>query len=152
MAINGVLKALIDQFSSFIPGLRLVDGGELLTLTKMVCQARGGIVAYANGGQANATRLGLGFSSVDTVANAADSVMLPLAIPGTSVQVLNNTATAMQVFGQSSNPNNAGAGDTIAIQGSGSYVATGTGVSHAANSLATYTCTKLGQWKRGSIG
>lgn len=152
MAINFPLKSLIDQFSSFVAGLRLVDGGELLVLASYVTRARNGIIANAGGGQANATRLGHGVNSVDTVASGADSVMLPPAIPGAACRILNNTATAMQVFGVPSNLSNGGAGDTIAIQGSGSYVATGTGVSHAANSIALYACSTLGQWKRGSIG
>lgn len=151
MAYNGVLKAIIDQFTSFIPGFRLVDGDELKLLANLVARARGGIVATPSGTQANSIQLGIGLNSVDTVATGADGVVLPLAIPGATCRLLNNTANAMQVFGNPSNPNNAGAGDTIALQGSGTYVATATGVSHAANSIAVYACVKMGQWKRGSI-
>src|SRR5438105_7298913 len=142
---------MIDLFSTFQRGTRMVDGSELKQLAQLVCRNRSGIIAFAGGGQANATVLGVGINNVETVATAADSVQLPLAIPGTTCTINNATANACQVFGNPSNPNNAGAGDTIAIQASNTQVATGTGVSHAAASVATYSCIKMGQWKRSSI-
>jgi len=145
-----LIPQLIDQFSSFINGLRLIDGGQVLQLASYVTRNRNGIIAFAGGGQANATVLGHGINNVETVASANDSVQLPLAIPGAKCIINNATATSMQVFGNPSNANNAGAGDTIALQGSNSQVATATGVAQAAGVVAEYFCIKMGQWKRSS--
>ena len=110
-----------------------------------------GITAHAGGGQANATPLTGMFCSVDTVASASDSVILPGAVPGSFVFVLNNQASnALQVFGQpaTGSPGVSGAGDTIAPSSSSTYAATGTGVSQAASKYALYICAIAGQWKQ----
>jgi hypothetical protein len=90
-----------------------------------------GIVAHAGGGQGSATPLTGQFNSVDTVATAADSVALPVATyVGQEVEVVNNTATSMQVFGAGT--------DTI------NGVATGTGVPQAAGKMAVYKAATVG--------
>ena len=100
-----------------------------------------GITALAGGGQTGATPLTGLFNSVDTVATAADSVILPSAVPPNFVFVLNNQASnSLQVFGQP--------GDTIAPASSSTYAATGTGVAHAVNKWGIYICTATGQWKQ----
>ncbi len=129
-----------------------MDGGQLATLAGYVTRNRNGIVAFAGGGQANATVLGHGINNVETCATNGDSVQLPLAIPGAKCVICNSTANTLQVFGNPSNLNNAGAGDTIAVQGSTSQVATGTGVSQLTGIVAEYFCIKMGQWKQGPIG
>lgn len=146
------LQSIMQQFTDFFGGPKLITGDQLFKLASGLVSSKIGLVAFATGGQTGATNLTAGFNSVDTVANANDSVKLPPAIPGTRVYVLNNTATSMQVFGVASNFSNGGVGDTIALQASGSYVATGTGVAQAANVMAVYACFKLGQWKRSSVG
>jgi hypothetical protein len=103
--------------------------------------AAAGITAHAGGGQASATALTKEVNSVDTVATAADSVALPLAVIGQKIYLTNNTATSMQVFGSGTDTINIGAGD----------VATATGVAQAANKSAIYFCTKTapaGKWQR----
>ena len=111
-----------------------------------------GIVAHPGGGQTSATPLLGMFNSVDTVGTGADSVILPAAIPGIFVFVLNNQASnAIQVFGVAANAANANVGDTIAPYGTSTYAATGTGVSQAASTLMLYVCTALGQWKQGAL-
>ncbi len=100
-----------------------------------------GITAHAGGGQASATALTATIDSVDTVATAADSVALPLAVAGLVRYVTNNTANSMQVFGSGTDTINIGAGD----------VATATGVAQAANKSAIYFCIKsapAGKWER----
>lgn len=146
-----VVSQFVDFFRSFQPGFRLVDGGELAQLANQVARNRNGIIAHAGGGQANATVLGHGINNVETVASAADSVQLPLAIPGARCVINNATATSMQVFGNPSNLNNGGVGDTIAVQGSNSQVATGTGVAQATGVVTEYYCIKMGQWKQGAL-
>lgn len=147
-----ILKSLIDQYTTFFGGPKLIDGAEVRSLANQVVRAVNGITAFAGGGQTNATKIGAGSTSVDTVASAADSVQLPPAIPGTKIWLVNNTLTSMKVFGVPSNINNGGTGDTIGIQGSDSQAATATGVDQAAGVKAWYVCTRLGQWDRGSVG
>lgn len=96
-----------------------------------------GITAYAGGGQGSATQLTGALNSVDTVATAADSVKLPVAVAGISITIVNTSANSLQVFGYGT--------DTI------NAVATGTGVAQAAGKTATYHCTvggTGGKWFR----
>ena len=92
------------------------------------------ITAAAGGGQTNATLVATSAVVVGTVATAADSIKLPPSQVGTSIQVLNNTATSMQVFGSGT--------DTI------NGAAAGTGVAQAANIFAIYVCLVAGKWNR----
>jgi len=146
-----IISALIDLFPSFIPGSRLVDGGECLQLAQLICSAKTGYTALAGGGQTGATQLTATLNEVPNVASDNDSVMLPLAIPGRWVVVNNTSGHSLQVFGQPINPNNAGAGDTIAPNNSVTQAATGTGVAQATAVMAIYVCTTIGQWKQGSM-
>jgi hypothetical protein len=59
---------------------------------------KNGIVAFAGGGQANATVLPADINRVSTVATAADSTKLPKAVPGLDVTVYNAGANSMNVF------------------------------------------------------
>ena len=72
-----------------------------------------GLVALAGGGQPGATRLRTqAFSRVTTVATAADSVMAPQAINGSSFVVVNAAAAnSMNMFPESGNNFNALAAD-----------------------------------------
>lgn len=112
---------------------------------------QGGITAEASGTQALATQLPATVNRVDTVAGADDGVLLPSAIPGSVVFVINGTATEMFVFGQASNAANAASpasGDTITAAGSSTPIATATGVAQAAHVPAIYVCTVVGNWKQ----
>jgi hypothetical protein len=142
------INSLLQLFTSFIPGSRLVDGGDCLALAKLSVGATNGLTAHAGGGQTNATALPmLGCIEVDTVATGADSVMLPQALPGTQIELNNATATSMQVFGQTINQYT-GVGDTIAAAGSSTQQPTATGVAHAGNTCFTYVCFVAGSWKQ----
>ena len=140
-------KSIMAMLTSFIPGSRLVDGGDCLTLAQMVCQATGPYVAHAGGGQANATPLAYGLNLVSTVTTAGDSVMLPQAIPGAKCVVQNDSANACQIFGELVN-NLTGAGDQIAAYNSNAYQATGVGVSQAGQTISEYYCVVAGKWKQ----
>jgi hypothetical protein len=108
------------------------------------------IEAAAGGGQANATPLTGLVNAVITVTTAADSVLLPSAVPGAMVMVWNQTANSMQVFGQSSNMANSptSTGDTIMPANSSTPAATGTGVAQAGHAPAIYVCAVVGVWKQ----
>ena len=143
------VASIIQTFTSFIPGLRLIDGGDLLSMANQLMSAKSGIVAHSGGTQAAATPLIANFNSVDTVAADNDSVMLPPAIPGVDVNIYNNSAHTLAVFGVPSNPNSAtGAGDTIAAHNSNAQQPTATGVTQATTLTATYVCYTAGQWKQ----
>lgn len=101
----------------------------------VVRTAASAITAFAGGGKASATPLTAVVNHVTTVATAADSVLLPAAVVGAEIVVINGAASnSMQVFGAGT--------DTI------NDVATGTGVAHAAGKTATYYCPVAGKWYR----
>jgi predicted glycosyltransferase len=96
------------------------------------------IVAKAGGGQTGATQLTSEICRVTTVATAGDSVMLPPAVPGLDIMVINHGAKAMQVYGSGT--------DTI------NDIATATGVSQMVNSMVIYVCTIAGKWYSQGLG
>jgi len=111
--------------------------GNIISGVSPNCVPMTGLVAHAGGGQANALPLLVYMNEVATVATAADSVKLPLAVNGLEVLLSNSTATSMQVFGSGT--------DTI------NGVATATGVAQAGGVCALYICTKsapAGTWRR----
>lgn len=86
-----------------------------------------GITAFAGGGQASATQLTSAVNRVATAATAADSVKLPAVAEadiGIEVDVINDGASSIQVFGAGT--------DTI------DAVATATGVALAAAARCKY--------------
>ena len=97
-----------------------------------------GIVAFATGGQTNATNLTAEVNRVTVVGTAGDSVKLPTAVPGLTIVVMNKTVRPMQVFAQ--------ANETI------DDVATGTGVTQMQNSLVIYCSTINGKWYANGLG
>lgn len=120
----------------FQRGFRLL-GGE--TVNKGIAEPQwstySGVVALASGGQTGATPLLGSINSVDTVANANDSVALPAATGlGRPIVVINSTTTSMQVFGAGT--------DTI------NGIATGTGVAQAGGKTAVYYSAVAGAWYR----
>lgn len=139
----------VGAFASFIPGFRLIDGGDLQTLVNAEFSTKAKLTALAGGGQTGATPLPASYNEVDTAgAGGTDSVMLPLALPGANISIYNQTSNSIQVFGQPANPQNGGAGDTIAAHNSGAQQATATGVSQGGTVVASYICFQLGQWKQ----
>lgn len=98
-------------------------------------QTTTGLVAKAGGGRTGAPVLNLGSNEIITVASASDSVVLPSAVPGSVVFVVNAAAVnAMQVFAAGSDTINGTAGAT--------------GVSQAAGKSAIYVVSDLAKWYR----
>ncbi len=145
------LASISGLFTSFIQGFRLIDGGDLLAMVQQLFSNKTGIVALAGGGQVGATPLPASFNQVDTCVTNSDSVMLPLALPGAQIAVLNATGQTLAVFGQPNNPAT-GVGDTIASHNSNVQQPTATGVTQATTLAADYQCYKLGQWKQNLSG
>lgn len=145
------ISSLFSLFQSFIPGPRLIDGGELRQLVDLLFSAQSKLVAAAGGGQAGALPLPAAVSEILTAGvGGTDSVELPIGLPGLQRLVVNDSANTIQVFGAASNPNT-GVGDTITPHGSITPAATAIGVSQATTILALYVCFAPGQWKQGLL-
>lgn len=90
------------------------------------------LTAHAGGGKASALVLAARINHIGTVATTADSLLLPPALAGLTITIIHRGANAAQVFGQGT--------DTI------NGVATATGVSQSATTIASYYCPALGLW------
>ena len=124
--------AIPDRLSN---GYALQDGATLeVLLATPQWQTNYGITALAGGGRSSSTPvLVLGSNVVTTVATAADSVVLPSAVAGSVVYLLNaDSADAVQVF--------ANASDTI------NGTAGATGVSFAAAKRVLFIAVDNGVW------
>lgn len=116
-------------------GYALQDGSILeVLLATPQWQTNYGITALAGGGRSSSTPvLVLGSNVVTTVATVADSVVLPSAVAGNIVYLLNaDSADAVQVF--------ANASDTI------NGTAGATGVSYAAAKRVLFIAVDNGVW------
>jgi len=92
-----------------------------------------GLTAHAGGGQASALALTARVNQVSTVATAADSVVLPAAIAGEEIVVINAAAAnAMNVFPAT--------GDAI------NALAANTALSVVANKAIMFVCAVNGTW------
>lgn len=105
---------------------------ELINGERLFVGFAANITAHAGGGKPSATVLTAQINHVSVVASAADSILLPPALAGLRVTVINRGASACQVFGQGT--------DTI------NGTATGTGVSQASGTKVTYECPIATQW------
>lgn len=122
---------VVDIFTSFIPGFRLVDGGDLKDLAELLLSARDNI--YGGTGQDDAYPLQTYISQVVS----GDSVVLPPALPGRYMWVFNDTAADLQVYAASPNPLT---GIVDEIDGQIMYAQT-------AGSALEYVCYAPGLWK-----
>lgn len=141
-------KSILGLFTDFWQGKHLIEGKDLYQFATSVFSTQAGITATAGGTQAAAYPLQYTINEVATVANVADSVMLPIGLPGQKIVIINDAANSLQVFGQVANAQNGSVGDTIAAHGSASQSATATGVAQAGASVAVYYCFTLGKWKQ----
>jgi hypothetical protein len=113
-----------------------------------------GIIADIPGVVATATLLPATVNRVDTVAGAADGVILPSALPGSVIWVINGTATSMQVFAQQSNDANPlqttgnNVADQLVAAADSTLVAGSTGLAQAGHIPAMYVCAVVGVWKQ----
>lgn len=122
-----------------IHGYAMPDNGLLNNLlANPMISKQDGITAHAGGGQTNATALTCAINRITIAVNPADSVRLPKSSANSFVAVINDTSTAIQVFGNG----------TATING----IATGTGLSQPANSVVIYWTPTEGKWfSEGSV-
>lgn len=122
----------------FKRGQALHSGDALNKLAQMLGDTQNNITAFAGGAKLGATPITSPKAQIATVANVADSVLLPPGYPGLQISIFNSAANSAQVFGAGN--------DTI------NGIATGTGVAHAGGKSALYTCYNVvagvGQWGR----
>jgi hypothetical protein len=124
--------------TNYNAGAVAITGGTI-TLTGLLTEfAANSITAHSGGTQALGTALTAQLNRVSTVANPADSILLPASVPGLAITVVNNGANAMQVFGAGT--------DTI------NGIATAVGVSQMVNSIVIYNCTVAGAWITNGLG
>jgi len=142
-------SSFVSQFLSFVPGLRLVDGGDLLALTNSIGSYTNGITAGVTATLALATQLTATFNSVDTSTNSGtDGVILPPALPGMEIEIDNNTANTIYVWGVGANQNNGGAADLIIASGSYGNGNAAAHVALASTKASSYQCFTAGIWKQ----
>lgn len=115
-------------------GTQTISTGNLaLTLGYVQGSAINALTAHAGGGQALATALTRQINRVTTVTTAGDSVLLPLAVAGRWVSVINAAAAnAMDVFPQTGEIINA--------------LAANAAISVAANKNILFFCAVAGTW------
>ncbi len=120
----------------FQPGPRLIDGSNLNEAFAYPKVAyKNGITATPSGTVADSVELTETISRVTAVATAADGVLLPAAVPGAMMIVINaDAADSMTVFAKGGSTINGTAGAT--------------GVAQAAGITALYVCAVLGEWSR----
>lgn len=119
----------------FQSGFRLEDGNALnVALATPQWQTNYGITALAGGALSSATPvLSLGANVISTVASAGDSVVLPSAVAGSVVYMLNGDgADAVKVYGNGLDTINGTAGAT--------------GVSYAAAKRVLFIAVTNGVW------
>lgn len=91
------------------------------------------ITAFAGGAQVGATQIQGQTARVTTVVTAGDSVMLPQALPGMDLMVINDAANTMTVWPFAT--------DTI------DKLAVNTGILHMGQSVVIYVCITQGNWR-----
>lgn len=111
---------------SFLTGFRMPQGSDLQALVDLIGSVQTGVVAHAGGTKALAVPINAAIVRIDTVATAADSVILPPAFPGASMFIANNGVASVQIFGNNS--------DTI------NGIATATGYALAPGKSALLAC------------
>lgn len=144
-----LFKSVTSLFQ-WVPGFALQDGGLLQQMSDRLFSATGAspLTALAGGGLSALTPLlSKGYNRISVCATNADSVVLPLAIPGTAVYVDNDGAADARVYAQTDNPDNADAADLI-VAYNGLTGAAAAYQSQATVKSALYVCTTLGYWKQ----
>jgi len=122
------LSFIVDTFGDLI-GFQYMNG-QITLFPAGACD--NGLTAFSGGGQAG-LNLNYRNARVTTVAVAADSVTLPVAIPGMSMTVVNAAAAnSMNIFPAT--------GDAI------NALAANTAIALAANKTMQFECINVGQW------
>lgn len=114
--------------NNYTSSRQLVDGKDMNSITQQLNSITVGIVAHAGGGQADAVQLNAATNVVATVANANDSVKLPIGFPGLKVLIINQNANAVGVYGYNSTDTINGGATVNQAQGTKTYVCIAAGI------------------------
>jgi hypothetical protein len=125
-----------------------MDATDMSKFFNMVLGAVAGVTAHAGGGIPLATPINLGFTSVDTVATAADSVVLPPAIVSARCTIFNGGAASLSIYNLQSNSQTGGASDAIIPHGSAVPNAGNVAITLAVGHGTTFVCMRPGYWKQ----
>jgi len=131
---------ILSVFTSFEPGYRLVDGGDLLTVARLLYSVEEGAVGGAN--QVAASPI------VNAVTDAVGGTafVLPPGVQGRYVKVINNSSAQIQIYGMDPDPYT-GMIDTIAPAGSTTQEIM---VPQQSGESCEYWCFSPGLWKQVS--
>jgi len=99
-----------------------------------------GLTALAGGGVAGATPITATIARFTTVATNGDSGVLPPAVPGVQLTVINAGAASLDVYPATAAEGGVTGGDAI------NALAQGAEFSMATTKVTMFFCTKLGQW------
>src|SRR5271170_6165351 len=143
------ISSLLPSIFGGPTGPQMPNGSDLQFMAQQIFQTTGPITAHAGGAAAKAVQLNIGINNVATVASDHDSVILPLAVPGTWVVVINNGGHTLDVYPQQANANNtADAGDQIVPDNSVTPGAAGAVYSGTATAdTSIFYCYSSGLWK-----
>lgn len=119
----------------FTPGRQLPDGNDLNQISAQWGSFESGLTAGAGGTRAAAYPIKAAMNQFTVVATANDGALLPPAVAGMAVAIVNDDAAdSLQVFASGTDLINATAGAT--------------GVALAAGAAALYLCMVSGKWRR----
>jgi hypothetical protein len=117
------------QLNSLLPGAPAIEVSDALILAS----AADSLTAHADGGQSTGTPIAAVISRFTVVATAGDSVLLPPALPGIVLYIVNAAAASMDVFPLTGESINALAPDAAFAVG--------------ANTLGLFICAATGHWQ-----
>jgi hypothetical protein len=138
------ISTLRQLWPSFVQGERLIDGRDLLNLAGLMTSSQFGLTALAGGGATTTVICNRFINEVSVCATNGDSVILPQAIPGRTINIINDGAATLAVFPLQSNP---ATGVADAIIPSGSAAST-TSANQLTTATAAYYCISPGIWKQ----
>ena len=121
-------------FGRYTSSRQLLPGDALNRLHDLLTSFQGTITALAGGGRAGSPVLNAAYNEITVCATGSDSVQLPIAQVGLNITVTNSGAQSLQIFANGTDTINGTAGAT--------------GVALTATSVAEFTCTKVGIWRR----
>lgn len=138
-SVQGLISPLSLQ-----PGPRLIDGADIATIIQTMASGKGGLTALAGGGLPGATPCTAYINEFTTTATTNDSCVLPPAIPGLEVTVINSGAQTLRCYGNGNNPGNGNAADTIIPLAGGAGAAF---IAIPAAAVSVFSCATIGRWK-----
>jgi len=142
----------IDMFQILGQGGSILSGETWVGLFYGQSMAQDNITAHAGGGQANAVPITGPYMRVTTVATAADSVVMPPAVRGMIVTVVNDDPTvggkSLNIFPASAAQGGIAGGDAInALAANTAFALNNTFASVSPGIVTIFYCFSNGLWR-----